>query len=266
MLPTVPLGKHRVTRLIAGGNPVNGFGHSTKRTDELMLDWFTVERTREFMIQCVNSGINTFQSSYSPKVRDALAAVREQGVKIQYICLTSERHNVWKEVLAMKPIAIVHHGSVTDSSFKTGQEQRVHDFVKKIHDAGITAGISTHDPDHMARIEDSGWENDLYMGCFYNLGRTPEEIKRMVGDDVLGELFPASDRVKMTSRIRQVKKTVLGFKILAAGRLCKTPQSIDEAFAWAYKNVKPTDATVVGMWPVLRNEVKIDADLARKYA
>jgi hypothetical protein len=70
----------------------------------------------------------------------------------------------------------------------------------------------------------------------------------------------------MTKRIREVKKTVLGFKILAAGRLCDTPAQVDRAFAFAYKSMKPGDAAVVGMWPTLYDEVKMDADLARKYA
>jgi hypothetical protein len=118
----------------------------------------------------------------------------------------------------------------------------------------------------MGRVEDSGWENDLYMGCFYNLGRNNADIRKMVGDDVLGELYPASDPVKMTARIREVKKPVLGFKILAAGRLCGNKAQVERAFEFAYKNLKPVDGAIVGMWPLFFDEVKMDADLARKYA
>ena len=266
-LPTIQLGKHRVTRLIAGANPVNGFGHSTRRMDELMRDWFTVERTTEFLLNCWRNGINTWQSSYSPKVRDALTAARSRGANLHFICLTSGKDAAFfNDVLALKPIAIVHHGGVTDTLFKTGHAEQVRDFVKKVKDLGILAGVSTHDPSHMARVEDSNWENDLYMGCFYNLGRTQEEVRQMVGDNVLGELYPASDPLKMTARIREVKKPVLGFKILAAGRLCNSEAQIEKAFAFAYKNIKSTDAAIVGMFPVFSDEVKVDTGLARKYA
>jgi len=39
-LPSVPLGKIRLSRLIAGANPINGYGHSTRRMDELMVNYF----------------------------------------------------------------------------------------------------------------------------------------------------------------------------------------------------------------------------------
>src|SRR5574341_981667 len=70
-MPSIRLGKHSVTRLIAGANPINGYGHSTPRMSELMVRYFTVERTTEFLVNCERQGINTWQSSYSPKVRNA---------------------------------------------------------------------------------------------------------------------------------------------------------------------------------------------------
>ena len=267
MLPAVALGKYRITRLIAGANPINGYSHLTRRMSDLMTQYFTTERTTEFLLNCERQGINTWQSSYAPKVRDALRAAWERGSKIQFICLHSDRQSEsFKDILELKPLAIVHHGGVTDSHFHAGNPQPVHDYVKRVHDLGIMAGISTHNPDHLARIEDSGWENDLYMTCFYNVTRTREQLQKMVGDQPLGELFLAGDPQKMTARVRQSKKPCLGFKILAAGRLCETAASVDRAFQFAYKNIKPGDAAIVGMYPVMSDEVGEDAALARKYA
>ena len=71
----------------------------------------------------------------------ALRAAREQGSKIQLIMLTSAKQaDVFPEILAMKPIAIVHHGNVTDSSFQTGKPEVMRDYVKRVHDAGMLAG------------------------------------------------------------------------------------------------------------------------------
>lgn len=70
----------------------------------------------------------------------------------------------------------------------------------------------------------------------------------------------------MTARVRQVKRPCLAFKILAAGRLCKDKQSVEKAFAFAYANIKPTDAVIVGLFPIFNDEIKEDAALARKYA
>jgi len=265
VLPTVKLGDKKITRLVAGYNPIGGYSHSTKKLAEHMLHYFTVERTTEFLLHCEQEGITTWQADPTPKVRDALRAAWARGSKIQWICLSSDRHPL-KDALALKPIAIVHHGGVTDNLFHTGKQEKAHDFVKKVHDAGVLAGVSTHNPDHLARVEDADWENDLYMTCFYNVSRTAEEIRKMVGDQALGELFLESDPRKMTERSRQVKKPCLAFKILAAGRLCWNKLSVESAFAFAYANIKPSDAAIVGMYPVFSDEVREDADLARKYS
>ena len=231
------------------------------------MQYFNVPRTTEFLLHCEAEGINTFQSSYTPVVRDALRAAREKGCNIQYICLSADRPDLaFADVLALKPIAIVHHGSVTDRLFDTGQEEKVRDYVHKVHDAGLPAGISTHRPDNLARIEDSNWDNDFYMTCCYQLTRDVEEIKTRMGDDVLGELYLAGDPAKMLARVRQIRKTCLAFKILAAGRMCGNKASIEKAFRFAYSNIKPGDAAIVGMFPILSDEVKEDAGLARKYA
>jgi hypothetical protein len=266
-LPVIKLGTKTVTRLVAGANPIGGYGHSTKRLSELMSSYFTLDRTIEYVLHCEQEGITTWESHYDRKVHDALVGARKRGSKIQWICLTSDKEAaLLKDVLSLKPIAVVHHGGVTDSLFLAGQQQKIHDFVKKIHDAGVMAGVSTHNPDNLARVEDSAWENEFYMTCFYRVTRTPQEIKAMLNDAVLGELYLQSDPAKMTERVRQVRKPCLGFKILAAGRLCNSKNSVEQAFRFAYRNIKPTDGAIVGFYPVFSDEIREDADLARKYA
>jgi hypothetical protein len=266
-LPTVPLGKHRITRLVVGSNPITGISHAGKRMSDLMDSYFTVERTTEFLLSCERHGINTFQSSYWPKVRDAVNGARERGSKLQFICLTSGRQlDILKDVLALNPIAIAHHGGVTDSLFRAGKQSEVRDYLKRVRDLGLLAGMSTHRPENLAHAEDAGFEADFYMACFYQASRSPDEIKKLTGGQVLGEFYYAPDADLMTERIRKVNKTCLGYKFLAAGRMCNSPETVERAFAYAYKNIKPTDAAIVGMWPVVSDEVKANTDFARKYA
>jgi hypothetical protein len=265
-LASIQIGSKRVTRLIAGANPVNGYSHSTVRLSNLMEQYFTRERTTEFILHCEKQGITTWQSSYSPKVRDALRDAREKGSKIQFICLAAARQDeFFDEILGMKPIAIVHHGNVTDTNFQKSTPDVVHDYVKRVHDKGLLAGISTHNPDILARMEDLGWENEFYMTCLYNLSRTADEVKKMVGDAVLGELFLEGDPKRMTARVREVRKPCLAFKLLGAGRVSGTAAGVGKAFEFAYKNIKPIDGAIVGMFPILHDEVKEDADLARRF-
>jgi len=268
-LPTVAFGKTSITRLILGGNPIDGYSHSVPKISDLMREYFTVQRTTDLILRAEEEGITTFESHYSEKVRAALTAARERGSKMQWICLTHAGEDaVLKNVLSLKPIGIAHHGNRTDNYFQAGKPEIVHDYVKKVHDLGIFAGVSTHCPQHLARIDDSGWENDFYMTCLYYLTRTPQELKFIYGDGLAGsdEPFVKTDPERMTRRIREVKKPCLAFKLLGAGRNCNTPQAVEEAFQFAYANIKPIDAAIVGMYPVLMDEVRVNADLARKYS
>jgi hypothetical protein len=66
--------------------------------------------------------------------------------------------------------------------------------------------------------------------------------------------------------VRRVSRPCLGFKILAAGRLSTGRPSLEKAFQFAYSNIKKTDGVIVGMFPILTDEIAEDAELARKYA
>ena len=64
-LPTVSLGPRKITRLVVGSNPLLGYSYLGPHTDRHMREYFTVERTVEFLLSCEKAGINTFQFSYS---------------------------------------------------------------------------------------------------------------------------------------------------------------------------------------------------------
>jgi hypothetical protein len=269
-LPTIAFGKSRVTRLIVGGNPIGGYSHSVQKISDEMREYFTLSRTIDLLMHAEEEGINTFQSHYSERVDAGIRGARDRGSRIQWICLShAGEEQYWKNILALNPVGIAHHGNRTDTYFQQGKPEIVRDFVKKIKDAGVFAGVSTHCPAHLARIDDSGWENDFYMTCVYYLTRTRDELNFAYGDVLVNEReepFVKGDPERMTERIRSVKKPCLAFKILAAGRNCFHPQMVEDCFRFAYRNIKPVDAAIVGMYPVLSDEVRMNADFARKYA
>ena len=266
-LPTIQLGDHRVTRLVAGYNPIGGHSHTTLNMARHMREYFTAEQTAEFLLHCENQGINTWQYDHTDKVLEALRIAREKGCGLQLICLHAERgHDAsLDQVMTQKPIAIVHHGGVTDGLFRAGKAQQVHDFVKKVHDAGALAGVSSHCPDNIKRVADEGWENDLFMTCFYYVTRPREEMERELGKVTVGEPFFESDPDDMTAVVRQVKQPCLGYKILAAGRKCWNQRSVENAFKYAFEKLKPTDAVIVGMFPRYTDEVAENAGYTRTH-
>jgi hypothetical protein len=267
-MPTIVLGKHRLSRLVAGWNPIGGHSHTTLDMANAMREWFTVERTAEFLLACEQRGITAWQYDHTDKACAALRLARDKGSHLQVLCLHAERpfDASLKTVVAdTAPMGIVHHGGVTDALFRAGKDRQVRDFVKKVKDLGLLAGVSSHSPEHIKRIADAGWENDFFMTCFYYVNRPAEEQRRLLGKVTVGEPFFESDPADMTAVMRQVDRPCLGFKILAAGRSCWSKPAVEQAFRYAFANIKPSDGIIVGLFPRYADQVAEDADLARRF-
>ncbi|HUU20478.1 MAG TPA: hypothetical protein VMW72_25235 [Sedimentisphaerales bacterium] len=270
LLPTIRLGDHRVTRLIAGSNPINGYSYMGPVMDRHMQEYFTPERIVEFLWTCEREGINTHQFSRPEQMAGVLQTLRQRGSKMKFICLhsgASGRTSIEKVVQDTQPIAIVHHGGVTDRLFREGKSREVHDFVKRVQDAGVLAGVSAHNPDCIKQIADEGWQVDLFMTCFYYLTRTPEELEKTPVVTVqVGYPFFASDPLAMTKVVRQLDQPCLGFKILAAGRMCDHDYKVEAAFKFAFEHLKPIDGVIVGMYPRYHDQIRQNAGYTRQFA
>lgn len=271
LLPTIRLGEHSVTRLVVGSNPISGYSYMGPIMDRHMKEYFTPERIIEFLWACEQAGINTHQFGNPKDMSSVFQKLRERGSKMKFICLHSggpENLSIEEVVKSTQPIAIVHHGGVTDRLFHQGKSGEVHDFVKGVKDAGVLAGVSAHNPDCIKRIADEGWPVDLFMACFYYLTRTPEELAKMppVVTLPVGYSFYASDPLAMTEVVRQVDQPCLGFKILAAGRMCDREQKVEAVFKFAFEHLKPIDGVIVGMYPRYQDQIRQNAEFTRRFA
>jgi len=271
-LPTVSLGPGRTTRLIVGGNPLYGYSHFNEQYSQHMLEWFTDERVVKFLLDCEKAGINTWQSSYNERVQRQFPRIRDAGCRIQWICLAAPwdvQPNAPRTppsildgmlkcadiVSKLKPIGIAHHGWATDLLWRAGKLDLIQTFINKVHDLGIQAGISTHNPAILEALEEKGWPNEFFMASFHYLSRRPEEYKKELGVVPVGETYLSDDPAKMCSVVRQVRKPCLVYKLLAAGRKSGSPGEIRQAFEFAYQNIKPIDAAIVGMYPRFSDQI-----------
>jgi len=261
-LPTIAIGKYRVTRLVAGSNPIGGYSYLGHHMDRHMREYFTVERTVEFLLRCEQEGINTHQFSSAEKTAEVLRTVRGRGSTMQFICLHSGRSGIREMIRSTQPFAVVHHGGVTDRLFAQGKSQDVHDYIKEAHDRGVLAGVSAHNPDCIKQIADEGWDVDLFMTCFHYLTRKKTAPLKTLP---IGYPFYAADPQAMTAVMRQVKQPCLGFKILAAGRKCANQRVVRDAFRFAFEHIKPTDGVIVGMYPRFFDEIRANAGYAREF-
>lgn len=267
-IPTVTIAGVTIPRMIVGCNPIGGWSHLSRYMTMAMTEYFTLERTISFLRECEVRGLDVWLAYWDDKPRKALQALWAQGSRIRpYFLGTLEGDGkLSKDILEYRPIWHVHHGNVTDTLFRAGKQEQVHDFVKKVHDVlGIPAGISAHNPDCIKYAEDKGWEADFYQCCLYYVTRPHEEIRARLGAAPLGEPFLDRDRDVMLDVIRQVKKPCLAFKILGAQRLCETDYSVEEAFAHALRRIKKTDAIIVGMWPRFKDEIGENIGYLLKY-
>jgi len=230
-----------------------------------MHEYYTTENVLRAWAACEACGVTAMQSRGDQIVMDWVDEYREAGGTMHWIVQTaSEWHdgdvpdNI-RTVAKHGPIAIYHHGSRTDSLWKKGQIDLVQDNLKQIQDEGLLAGLGTHMPEVIEYAEDKDWDVDFYMACAYNLSREHRE-GLFSGGKAEGEVYDDDDRARMMGVVQQTEKQCIFFKILAAGRKCESPQSVREAFKWAFDRLKPDDVVDVGFFQRDRDEMALNAE------
>lgn len=265
-MPMIELGEHRLSRLVAGWNPIGGYSYLGTHMNRHMKEYFTVERTVDFLLDCEKAGITAHQFSVADTTPEVLRRVRQAGSRMKFFGLHAELGAVSDFARDTQPIALVHHGGATDRLFRDNKSQQVHDYVKKVHDCGLLAGVSAHNPDCIRQIADEDWEVDFFMCCFYYLTRkhSGSSNDAMIEPKTLQIAYPfyRDDPATMARVIRQVRQPCFAFKILGAGRLCANQVMVRNAFQFAFENIKPSDGVIVGMYPRFFDEVGADAKYA----
>ncbi|MFH1569545.1 MAG: hypothetical protein ABIL09_16230, partial [Gemmatimonadota bacterium] len=268
-LPTVPFGPHALSRLILGSNPINGGSHLSRFVNEQMKRYFTRERILGLLRRCEEVGINTWQSG--PGNLELYRAHREAGGRMHYLSLahdTPDGAATLERLVAAGTIGIAHHGEVTDDLWRQGQLERVREYCRKVRDSGALVGVSTHIPAVVERIAEQDWDVDFFMCCVYERHRSREELRDRLGDVPIPprEVYLEGDPPRMFAAMRGTERPCLAFKILAAGRLSDRPEWVEEAFASSLRQMKPTDALIVGIYPEYEDQPAIDAGHVRRFS
>ena len=166
-----------------------------------------------------------------------------------------------------KPIGIAPHGALAERLHRQNKLGVLTDLLKRIRDAGVLVGLSAHNPALIELSEEKGWGVDYYMCCLYYLTRPREEFQKLLGGEVpLGEIYLPSDPPRMFKVIQAARKPCLAYKILAAGRQIESPAQIRQRFETAFKNIKSTDAVIVGMYQQFSDQVGENAAIVREIA
>lgn len=264
-LPQIAFGKHRLSRLICGANPFNAGSHLSTFVNREMRAYYTPEQILKTLRRCQDVGINCWQAGTGNC--DLYRRFIDGGGKMHFLGIESNAGNIERLVQA-GCIGIAHHGEVTDTLYKRGQIGKVADFLKKVYDAGLMAGVSTHMPAVVDTIESKGWEVDYYMTCVYERHRTKEELERLLGQAPIpvGEVYLPQDPPRMFKAMQHTKRPCLAFKILAAGRLSDRKEWVEQAFRETFQAIKPNDGVIVGIYDRYSDQPKEDAALTGRFA
>ncbi len=254
-----------ISRLVLGANPICGFAHYNNNFGAAMKDWYTPDRVCNVMHQCNRFGINAFNYVHLDPAPKDWARFQAEGGKMHLIMQVIASDDTVALAKTLKPLAMQRQGEVVDVAFREGKMDTVKDWCKKVRDLGIMVGVGTHKPEVIAYVEEHGWDVDFYAGCVYNRTRTIDEWKRVLNGEIMEmphDIYLQSDPPRMYKVMRQTKKPCFAFKILAAGRI--SDDAVEQAFRTAFESIKPIDGIYVGMFPLVKDEVRENAEIVHR--
>ena len=272
LLPTVRWGDHEITRLLVGHNPIKGVSHLSADLSRDMRIWFAADRSRGVALleRCQSVGINACQMGFGPGepfIEPLLQTHYARGGRLKWIATfyskpqdREDGKTELRRILRMDPppIGIQQLGNTGDWLMRENKIDLALENLKMFRDAGLLVGLGSHNHEVIDYAENKGWDLDFYHCCFYRSLFGLDSTKRGT------ERFEEEGRRSMTRTIRQVSKPCIAFKVLAAGRHCGSPGSVEAALRHAFENVKPTDVVLVGMWQKYADQVGENAKTVRK--
>lgn len=259
-LPTVPLGPYHISRLILGDNPIYGYSHFNHLLSEHQKEANSPDQVMETLRRAEEVGVNAWQNTITERSLSDLQRYREEGGAIQWLCLSTgqwyDEPNRVAEAARHNPIGIAPHGGgVGGRCLRENRLDLLQDILKRIRDTGVLVGLSVHDPRLLEIAEEEGWDVDYYMTGLYHLAGGREEFEKAFGHAPLEEVYLRAHRDTMCGVIRKTQKPCIAFKVLAAGRAVRSKEQIREEFAFALKNIKPTDVLLIGMYQKFNDQI-----------
>lgn len=270
-LPTVRWGGHEISRLMLGHNPLKGIAHQPGTLGREMKEYFDSDPARGLglMERCEELGITAIQMGFRPSERLVEKLIRGRkaaGGRFKWIAtfysLPQDRPAAREELRSLlqmdpRPIGVQQVGNTTDLLMRQGKLDLSLENLKRFRDAGLLVGLGSHNHEVIDQVESKGWDLDFYQCCFYRslFGLNPPPGS--------GEVFEAADREAMTRVMRGVSKPCIAFKVLAAGRHCQSRETIQAALRFAFRNIKPTDVVLLGMWQKYKDQAAENVALAQ---
>ncbi len=259
------IGGCEVSRFILGSNPFSGFSHQTPDTDLAMKRYFTVAKIKETLFEAESLGVNTLVARTDFHVMRMLLEYRDEGGKLQWFAQTCPEvgsHEACVNRAHSGGARACHiHGGVMDYLVAQKKQDEIPGVIDLIKSKGMLAGIAGHNPAVFEWAEEH-LDADYYLCCYYNSAHRDERAEHVSG---MSEWFGEEDRQAMLKTIAGIKRPVIHYKVLAAGRNAPA-----EAFDVAAKSLRQNDAVCVGVYTkdapnMLRDDVRLLNEALARY-
>ena len=270
-LPKVRWGRHDISRMLVGHNPIKGVSHTSEALSREMRDYFAQDMSRgvEMLRRCEETGINACQMGYRANERFIEEMLRRHyaaGGQLKWIASfyshPAEVQAVRQELAQLQrmnppPIGMQQVGNTTDLLMRQGRIDLALENLKRFRDTGLLVGLGSHNHEVIEYAESKGWDVDFYQCSFYR------SVFSLNDAHYGRERFVESDRDAMTRTIRKAGKPCIAFKVLAAGRHCQSIAALEEALRYAFNQIKPNDVVLLGMWQKHRDQVGENVNIVR---
>ncbi len=270
-LPKGKIGKHEISRMIAGGNLIGGWAHSRDLiyVSTLFKAYNTEQKVYETLMLAEQAGINTINigfpsnpllAKYKKMTGSKIKVISQVAPKLDNSKLSQVGPNTDKKLyfeFIDKAIdygadILQVQGNWCDWLVRDQRIEVIHEMIEHIRKQGYTAGLAAHSVESLIACADQGIIPDYYMKTMHHdqyWSAHPREFRfpfEVDGKEYLDHnrfhnnmfcLFPE----RTVEFVSKATVPVMGFKVLAAGAI--EPQ---DGFKWAYEN--GADFICVGMF------------------
>jgi uncharacterized membrane protein YphA (DoxX/SURF4 family) len=287
-LPKGKIGKHELSRLIAGGNLIGGWAHSRDLiyVSSLFKAYNTEQKVYETLMLAEQAGINSINigfpsnpllAKYKKITGSKIKVISQVGPNLDNQKLAEVGPNTNKKLYFENIDKAIDYGvdiiqvqgNWCDWLVRDHKLEVIHDMLEHIRQQGYTAGLGAHTVDSLIACADQGIIPDYYMKTMHHdqyWSAHPKEFRvpfEVDGKEYLDHnrfhnnmfcLFPE----RTIEFVNKATVPVMGFKVLAAGALEPA-----DGFKWAFDN--GADFICVGMFDFqVVNNVNTTIDILKK--
>jgi len=263
-LPMGKIGNVKISRLICGGNLINGYAHSRDLmyVSSLLKHYFTNEKIIETFQIAEKHGINTVIAHVGTKNTIGVLNKywKQTGGKIQWLAqadvIEENPTGYVKKALDNGAVGVFITGNSGDTLVRDGRIDLIDKVISFIKKRGLIAGVASHNLRTPMECEEAGIEPDFYMKTLHSTNywssRRPDQHLDVI-DNYRADNYWDKDPEKTIEFMKTVKRPWIAYKVLAAGAI--GPR---DGFKYAFEN--GADFIAAGMFDF---QIKEDVIIAK---